>query len=254
MQTTIVTGFSGKGYDEYGKRFLDSFRKYNSGFDLHLYTDGVLPISMPLVKQYQQDQIKGLPQFLARWDKDKAATGCGEVGGWNKKECLNKYSYRYDAAKFCKMVYTMWSAAHLIVDSAEIPGSQYMIWLDGDTVVRKFIPVDLPTKALPDEYDFAYLGREPKHTETGFLVFKLPECLPILDSWVEFYDKDLFFQQKEWHSAFLFDRAREKHPGIKGFNLTPGGRGHVIHQCFVGTIFDHTKGRRKTKGRSPEAK
>ncbi len=248
METTIVTGFSHKGFVEYGLRFIVSFYKFRRGHKLLLYTDGGPTISGDCTKQLAQGSIHELQNFADRWKGVKTAEGKAPVPGWNDKERKNGYSYRFDAWKFCKMVYTMWAAAHRIT----APG--YMIWLDGDTAVRKDIPKDLAERALPSGYDYAYLGREPKHTETGFLVFRLPEALPILDAWADFYTSDSFTGQKEWHSAFLFDRAREKFPEIKGYNLTPGGRGHVIHKCWVGSIFDHCKGNRKTKGRSPEAR
>lgn len=249
MHTTIVTGFSAKGYAEYGRRFMDTFEKHNNGHRLHIYTDDV-----PLlggfaadVKQIQQHSIPGLEDFLARHATDKTVCGTADGGAWKPKETKAGYSYRFDAHKFCKMVFTMWAAAHHI-------GEGYMVWLDGDTVVRQDIPKDLAERALPDGQHIAYLGREPKHTETGFLVFKLPEALPVLDSWARFYSTDSFKQQREWHSAFLFDRAREHHAGVHCHNLTPGGKGHVIHKCWVGSIFDHQKGARKGMAKSPEAK
>ncbi len=248
METTIVTGFSGKGFAEYGLRFLKTFEAFNPGHRLLLYTDGTPALSSNALEQVEQRSIYDLSSFLSRWEGSKTCSGKAPVPGWNDKEKKNGYSYRFDAWKFCKMVYTMWAAAHRITEPC------YMIWLDGDTVVRRDIPKNLAERALPAGYDYAYLGREPKHTETGFLVFRLPEALPILDAWAAFYTSDSFTGQKEWHSAFLFDRAREKFPEIKGYNLTPGGRGHVIHKCWVGSIFDHCKGNRKTRGHSPEAR
>lgn len=249
MHTTIVTGFSAEGYDRYGRRFLETFEKHHNGHKLHIYTGGV-----PLlggfaadVTQRQQGDIEGLNAFLGRHGADKQVCGKADNGQWKPKEHKAGYSYRFDAHKFCKMVFTMWAAAHHI-------GEGYMVWLDGDTVVRQTIPKDLAERSLPEGQHIAYLGREPKHSETGYLVFKLPEALPVLDSWVRFYSEDTFKRQKEWHSAFLFDRAREHRPGVHCHSLTPGGRGHVIHKCWVGSIFDHQKGNRKGMAKSPEAR
>lgn len=253
MDTTIVTGFSHKGLGEYGDRFLQTFKKYNKPkIPLHVYT-GCIDKKIHGCKQFKQEEIEGLDEFLHYWRDDPTISGKHPVDRWNDKERKNGYSYRFDAMKFCKMVYTMWAAAHRLVEEGVFE-TDYMIWLDGDTVVRKDIPENLAVAALPAGYDFAYLGREPRHTETGFLVFRLPEALPILDSWVDFYESGKFIRQNEWHSAYLFDRARELHPDIHGYNLTPGGKGHVIHKCWVGKIFDHCKGNRKIRGRSPEAK
>lgn len=250
METVIVTGFSGKGFVEYGQRFIDTFLEFNSGYPLHLYTDGVPELGIDRIEQFEQSDITGLPEFLAEWDHLPMAAGKEPNDKMNAKERKNKYSYRFDAMKFCKMVYTMWFAANKLASK----GIEYMIWLDGDTVVRREIGTSLAERALPAGFDYAYLGREPKHTETGFLVFRLPDVLPILSAWVAYYKSGTYLFQKEWHSAFLFDRAREQFPEIAGYNLTPGGRGHVIHKCWVGGVFDHCKGNRKSKGRSPEAR
>lgn len=247
MQTTIVTGFSAKGFKEYGQRFMHSFEHYRNGHQLHLYTQDVPLLGGEGVKQSTQGSITGLDEFLDSCRDIPETCGLEDNGQWKPKEHKAGYSYRFDAFKFCKMVYTMHAAAHRI-------GKGYMIWLDGDTVVRQDIPTDMAEQTLPADCDYAYLGREPKHTETGYLVFRLPEALPLLDAWVNFYESGTFLEQKEWHSAFLFDRAREQCSEVKGHNLTPGGRGHVIHKCWVGKVFDHCKGARKTKGRSPEAR
>lgn len=245
MRTTIVTGFSAKGYGEYGRRFMETFAQHNSGHDLHVYTEDV-----PLLggcKQFQQGDIPGLNEFIRYAAGVPEAQGKKDNGSWRPKETRAKYSYRFDAFKFCRMVFTMHAAAHHI-------GEGYMVWLDGDTVVQRAIPEDLAERSLPGRKDYAYLGREPKHTETGYLVFRLPEALPLLNAWAHSYRHRTFLLEEEWHSAYLFDRARERCPGTRGHNLTPGGRGHVIHQCWVGGIFDHQKGARKGMKKSPEAK
>lgn len=245
QDTTIVTGFSAAGYVEYGQRFMESFKVHNPGYELFVFTDGSVPLHIE--HHYQQLDIPGLASSLTRWKNALQVHGKAPTDRWNDKERRAGYSYRFDMFKFCKMIYTMWGAAQMV-------STEYMIWLDGDTVVRKQLPPDLAERSLPEGFDYAYLGREPKHTETGYLVFRLPEVMPILDAWVGYCNDDSFKLQKEWHSAFLFDRARERFPEINGYNLTPGGRGHVIHKCWVGQYFDHCKGNRKKRGRSPEAK
>lgn len=240
----IVTAFNRNGYEQYGKRFLDS---YKASFALDVFTEGLN--HEYLSPGYQRDQmvIPGLKRFLDRHRDDLTIQGKQPVEQWNDKERRARYSYRFDAYKFCKMVYTMWRAA-------ELQQTGYMMWLDGDSVIRQRLPDDFFERFLPQDADYCYLGRGKKHTETGFLIFRLPECLPILRKWKDFYDTDDFLNYREWHSAFLFDRAREMFPDIRGHDLTPGGRGHVIHQCDVGKYIDHLKGNRKMRGRSPEAK
>jgi len=246
MQTTVVTAFSAEGYEQYGRRLIETYDRFGKALPLHVYSQDVHLIG-GCAQQFPQSVCPGLDLFLAECAQVPEACGRKDQGSWKEKEIKAQYSYRFDAFKFVKMVAVMHAAGHNL-------GAGYMVWLDGDTVVRKPIPLDLAERSLPKGCDYAYLGREPKHTETGYVVFRLPEALPILDTWVNFYWSWKFLKQTEWHSAYLFDRARGAHPDIKGHNLTPGARGHAIHQCWVGGIFDHCKGKRKAKGRSPEAK
>ena len=251
MQTTIVTGFSADGYEEYGERLIDSLDRFNPGLDVHVYASGMSNIPRECIdQQHKQEDITRLSAFLAEWGCSTAANG-KPSHKTNAKENRLGYSYRYDACKFSKMVFTMEHAAqHLVIEN----GCGYMVWLDGDNVARQDIPLDLAERSLPNGEDYAFLGREPKHSETGYLVFRLPEALPLLTAWADYYAEGTFIKQKEWHSAYLFDRAREQCKKLIGHNLTPGERGHVIHKCWVGSIFDHCKGKRKAKGRSPEAR
>lgn len=244
----FVTGFSGKGYEQYGRRFLDSFELHGLQYkDLIVYTHDFEDELRPWVTQRQQDEIPGLLEFLEKYSTPETQGRKDPGGKWKLKELANGYSFRFDAHKFCRMVFVMHHAATQCKH-------EFMVWLDGDTVVRKTIPRALVSRALPNDCAYAYLGRPAKYTETGFLVFRVPEILPILEAWVGYYKTGRFKKEAEWHSAWLFDRARVRFPDIRGHNLTPNGSGHVIHQCWVGSIFDHCKGKRKIRGRSPEAK
>jgi hypothetical protein len=248
QRVEIVTGFSDKGYAEYGHRFLDSYEKFGIHYrDLIVYTHGIKEQVRPWVTQREQNEIPGLLEFLDKYSNPTTQGRKDPDGRWKLKELANGYSFRFDAHKFCRMVFVMHHAATQCK-------YDHMVWLDGDTVVRKIIPPALISRALPKDCVYSYLGRPSKYTETGFLVFKVPEILPILEAWVGYYKTGRFLKESEWHSAWLFDRARIRYPDLRGHNLTPNGSGHVIHQCWVGTIFDHCKGKRKRRGRSPEAK
>ena len=251
-QTRFVTAMSLDGYKEYGKRFIDSFMKYANGYSLIVYGRKSLPELPDEIELRYKDSIREFDQLLSEFKRDPILCGTQEhpQKKWKDKEKLFGYSYRFDASKFCRMVVVMHHAARSL---AKMDGVKYMIWLDGDTVVRQDIPKDIVEKALNGK-DYAYLGRPGKYTETGFLVFDIERCMPILDKWVKYYTEGWYAFEKEWHSAWLFDRAREAYPDIVGHNLTPNGRGHVIHQCWVGKIFDHLKGNRKRAGRSREAR
>lgn len=250
--TLFVSGFSGAGYKEYGRKLISSFSQSNqNNYDFLVFHHDMKPFVHAKFRQKSQDDIPGLLEFIERNKANPMFDGTGYMSRWSDKERVKGYSYRFDAIKFCRMVYAMWYGAHY----AHNKGYEYMVWLDGDTVIRQTIPDFIAQRSLPNNESYAYIGRGKKHTETGYLVFKVEDCLPILDLWKDIYDTDNFKNYKEWHSAFLFDRAREEFPEIKGYDLTPGLRGHAMAQCWVGEIFEHNKGdKRKRMGRSPESK
>lgn len=250
-QTRFVTAMSYVGYQEYGRRFLTQFEKRGNGHKLVVYGRRQIPEVPDNVELRLKDHIPGLDPTISTLRKDPFACGKAEAFGhkWKDKELKDGYSYRFDAHKFCRMAIVTGHAAVRL----KAEGVRYMIWVDADMSVRQQIPDDIAERALEGK-DYAYLGRPGKYTETGFLVFDLKRSVPVAKRWADFYLKGNFKYEKEWHSAWLFDRARECYPDIVGNNLTPKGRGHVIHQCWVGKILDHLKGNRKKAGRSREAR
>jgi len=72
----------------------------------------------------------------------------------------------------------------------------------------------------------------------------------------ELYDKDIIYTLEEQHDSYIWDYARmkfERERNIKNFNIGDNKVGHVQARSVLGSIYDHTKGRRKLNGRSPEA-
>lgn len=251
MSDRFCTAFHPEGYKAYGHRLVDSYATYNNGFDLYVYASDLGSKEYPFdvhgptifIEQYA---IKELSEFQSRHKKNLEVQGKKDNGLWKDKDRRTGYNYRFDLLKFSKMIYVMWSEAH------RDPTGR-MVWLDGDCLLRKQLPDDFIDLALPDGYAYSYLGRGKKYSETGFLVFNLPDALPILDEWAGYCTNDTFFREKEQHSAYLFDRAREKHPDIKGYDLTPNGSGHPIYDCFVGEYISHLKGDRKYSGKCSQA-
>jgi hypothetical protein len=80
--------------------------------------------------------------------------------------------YLWNAAKFAVKVF-VWH------DAAERLERGILTWLDADTVIRQSVPVGLSMKMLRSA-DVAYLGRGAMHPETGYVVFRIPEALPLL--------------------------------------------------------------------------
>lgn len=245
MTVTVCTGFSPAGYEEYGKAFLDSFdRFWPKSVNLVAYTEE--PVDMPRGECRSLWSIPGIASFISR-HKDNAVyngRGVNLQAAASEKERRAGYSYRFDAVKFCRMAVIPAHAAQTIT------AGDILVWLDGDVVTYKDVPEGFIEDLLGDA-EVAYLGRDRKHSETGFIAFRIPHAIPLLDQYSDIFLSDRIFVLPEWHSAYVFDYARQQ-TDIDAKNLTPGGKGHVWFQSPLGDRLDHLKGRRKAVGRSRE--
>lgn len=231
---TVVTGWSKKGYEDYGRRFLRTYAKHmRKGTVLEVYDDD------------RQAGIKELADFLLRHEYNPEVHGKSPHFSWKDKEVAQGYSFRTDAYKFCRQVYSIW-------DGARRATTEYVAWFDGD--VRWHAECD-PVRdiigLLPSDKDLAFLGREPWHSEIGFQLYRVPEAMAMLYDFANYYTTDEFMTLHEWHSAFVFDKARRQ-SGIAAHNLTPEpGHHHVWMRSPLSRWSAHLKGNLKYV-KSPE--
>ena len=71
------------------------------------------------------------------------------------------------------------------------------------------------------------------------------------------YTEDLIYKEKQQHDSWIWDVVRlrfEEQHFVKNFNIGDNKNGHVQARSILGTVYDHTKGNRKLKGKSPEAR
>ena len=103
-----------------------------------------------------------------------------------------------------------------------------------------------------------YLGRGNHYSECGFLYFNLnhKDVFSYAHRMKSLYDTDGIYNLKEQHDSYVWDYVRKEFEkrGTKNFNIGDGKPGHVQARSILGTVYDHTKGNRKLKGRSPEAR
>ena len=245
MRVEVVTGWDDAGFEQYARRSVDSFFEcWPGNYSLTAYTEMMSPIKEPRFEERPSYQVGELWAFLGRHADRQEAMGRRPVAGWKHREHREGYSFRFDALKFCKM-------AFYAADAAKRTEADALVWLDADVLTYRYVPDDLIERLLAG-HDVAYLGREPKHSETGFVAFRNPGGLDVALAWAELYETDKIFALREWHSAFAFDVARRK-TGADCHNLTPGGRGHVWFKSELGQYTDHLKGnKRKRAGRSKE--
>lgn len=243
MKLTVITGWSPQGYQEYGAKFAETFHRYwPANVDLVVY--GEEPVSLPRGKFFKLSNIPGCMEFLDRHRHSKKANGREPQDHWKPAWKESGYNFRWDAWKFCRQGFIPFHVAQTI-------DAGLLCWLDGDVVTHSPIPEGFIESLLPSGKDVAYLGRAGAHSEIGFQLYRLPRALGMLEMFSDLYRKGAVFGMPEWHSAYVFDWAREA-TGISGHNLTPNGAGHVWFQSPLARFTDHLKGRRKAIGKSQE--
>lgn len=249
--STIVTGWSPKGWTEYGRRFAESFaRHWPAGVSLFAYVEA--PVDAPRVQCRDVLEIPGCRHFIERHGSDAFATGRKVAPTWKAGAVKAGYNWRHDAVKFCRQGFIPADAAR------KLPEGALFAWLDADVVTFSDVPAGFPFNLLPPGFDLAYLGRGAKHSEIGFQLYRNTGAARwMLEEFAALYATDRIFAEREQHSAFAFDLARRRaaeRVGLKAHDLTPGGRGHVWFDSPLGSCLDHLKGDRKAAGQSPERK
>lgn len=247
MLTTIVTSFSPAGYEQYGRRFIETFDRFFPGeIDLIVYAEHRFahnPDSRLDVRPLFGIDI--CADFVDEYSKIPLACGREVTPAWKAKDRADGYSFKTDAVKFCRKVFAIADAAR------RLPEARLLVWMDADSFTFAKVPSDFLCQLLGDA-DVAYLGRVGAHSECGFLAFRMPEAMPLIHRWELFYASGQFIRAREWHDSYLFDLARDDVQGLRYRDLTPGGRGHVWCGSPLGAYIDHLKGNRKTIGYSPE--
>lgn len=248
-KVAVVTTFSKAGFEQYGKRMINSFlQHWPDQVDLYVYPDE--PVPLPRVHRLYE-RLGPIPEkekFIEKYRGEPKFTGYldGTV-----------YNYKFDAIKFCHKPFALWHCMHNDLIGRDHPYDA-LIWLDADTLTHTDVPIKQVHKLFaPDRHAIQFLGRDFKYTECGYLYFNLRsgQARDLLEQWVGFYLSGTFRKQREWHDSWLYDQARIRFgPGF-GNNLTANlqrrnGGGHPLINSPLGKYLDHLKGDgRKVTGR-----
>lgn len=235
MKIGIVSTFSNRGYDEYGKYFVENLKKNLDGqVDVFLYVDDkkLFKTSSNIHKFDLEKLVPDLTQFKNR-NKDKTFK-----------------NFMWDAVRFSHKSYAIWHAA--TTSNVDI-----LIWLDADTEIINTISAEYLKTFLPDGCFTSYLGREG-FSETGFISFDLrnPYAKEFFSIFKNYYDTDKIYTLDAFTDCHVFDATRnelEKAGKIKGHNLTPLPTKHHFNQTFDGYMI-HFKGDKKEKREQTKAK
>ena len=243
----LVTSFNKKGFEEYGRRFIESFLEHWKDEHLIAYHGGDIDglIKHERVEYRRLEQIPGFQELEERLlESDPLYAG---VMQGPKDEPA--YNYRYDALKFFRKVFAITDAAKRT--------EGYLAWIDADCVVVRDVPEKFNQFLLPPSKFVAYLGRPEHYSECGFMVFNLDHaaCSEFMRHYRGIYETGAFRLCGEWHDSWLFDLVRELlQPPEK--NLAAGcDPSHPFVDSVLGRYIDHLKGpERKQLGKSPELK
>jgi len=229
LKIKTITTWNNKLYEEYAHRFKET---YNWPFPLKIYNED----------ECMMKAIPELKEFVER-NKDRQPYSDYKVKG---KEFLT------DGVRFSYKVYAY---THALM-TENVDG---LICIDADSVFYKKIDEEWVKKHLHrDECMMTYLGRGDNYSECGFLYFNLnhADTLAYANRMRSLYDTDGIYDLKEQHDSYVWDYARKEFErrGTRNHNIGDGKPGHVQARSILGVVYDHTKGNRKLKGRSGEAR
>ena len=229
LNIKVITTWNNNLFEAYAHRFQST---YNWPFELivHNEDDGML------------ENIPDLKKFI---DRNKHRQPQSDF----RKKGLD---FITDGVRFSYKVYAYTNA--ILYEEAD-----GLICIDADSVFHKKIDEQWIKKHIHrDNQMMAYLGRGKHYSECGFLYFNLnhADTLAYANKMKSMYDTDGIYNLKEQHDSYVWDYVRKEfeNKGTKNHNIGDGKPGHVQARSILGVIYDHTKGPRKLKGRSPEAR
>lgn len=251
MRYTVITTFHQAGLEQYGQRMIDTFEQHwPADVDLIVLAENCTPrTTRPNTRVV--DLLEASPDlraFVKRHENNPLAHGkAGPPDVFNPKK-----QFRWDAVRFCYKVFAKSVAADMI-------DSGWMIWIDADTVTHTPVSKQFLDSVCPSTTMISYLGRGEKyHSECGWVAYNLdaPECRQFVRDFVDMYNSDAIFKEREWHDSYIFDVLRKQIQDRNRFhNLNPswddkGLAGHPFINSELGKHMDHVKGDRKVQGHS----
>ena len=242
---------------------IDSFcQNWPKEVTLHIYPE----MCNPAVSDHEHvtlqrlEEVKELTDFKNRWKDVPKANGDVSADPVRSKRKDAGKGFKWHAIRFSHKVYA-------IFDCARKYDTDWLVWMDADTVCHSPISMADLERLIPNDQDLCYLGRKGKYSECGLYAMNLrsPIVRDFLKEFQRVYDdaENGIFTMEEWHDSFVFDRVREKFPQMKQLDwaahlsdLRPHkgnslGEGHPIINSEWGEWLDHLKGDdRKTLGHS----
>lgn len=262
MNFSVVTTFHQAGYDQYGRRMIETFLKnWPPEVILIVYAENctVTESAPNLIVRDLHESSQDLVTFKNKWKNVPKANGDVSNDPIRSQRKDAGKGFKWHAIRFAHKVYA-------IFDCAKKSNSDVLIWMDADTICHSPITIENLKSMIPQDKDLCYLGRKGKYSECGLYSMNLrsEQTQNFLKEFQRFYDdaENGIFTLAEWHDSFVFDAVKNKFPNLKKLDWAeklndlrprPGmssGEGHPLINSDWGAWLDHLKGDRKTLGRS----
>lgn len=248
MKYTVVTTFNADGYNRYGRRMIQTFlQTWPKEVNLVVYAEGctVTETASNLTVKDLAICSPELVAFKNKWRGVPKANGDVSTDPVRNKRKDAGKGFKWDAVRFSHKVYAIFA-------EAKVTNSDWIIWMDADTVCHS--PISLGFISAMFTQDLCFLGRRGKYTECGLygINLKTSNGQEFLKTFENYYNNDTIFTFAEWHDSYVFDEVRRAVPCQErdwtGHLIT--GEGHPLINSEWGAYLDHLKGDRKTLGRS----
>ena len=254
MKYTVITTFNDAGYKQYGQRMIQTFlQTWPAEVSLVVYAENCeVTESAPNLEVRDLGTVDALTKFKQTWRDVPRANGDVSTDPVRAKRKDSGKGFKWDAVRFAHKVYAIFHCAKNI-------RTDWLIWMDADTVCHSPVALADLDRLCPSNYDLCYLGRRGKYTECGLYAMNLQR--PVIERFLwdfqRMYDDadHGIFTLVEWHDSFVFDAVRQNHAlnslDWSGHLIT--GEGHPLINSDWGAYLDHLKGARKDQGRSRRA-
>jgi hypothetical protein len=251
MKYTVCTTFNADGYEKYGRRMIQTFLQTWPGeVTLVVYAEGcTVAETAPNLVVNDIGIVDSLTTFKEIWQGVPRANGDVSDDPARARRRDAGKGFKWDAVRFSHKVYSIFHCARSI-------STDWLLWMDGDTVCHSPITLADLDRLCPPDRDLCFLGRRHKYTECGLYAMNLatPNSRGFLQKFQRYYDdaEGGIFTLEEWHDSFVFDAVRKQcvlnELDWSGHLIT--GEGHPLINCEWGAYLDHLKGARKDLGRS----
>ena len=231
----VVTSFTEKGFEKYGKDCIESFYKY-------------WPKSVKLVVYYEGTNLRDGWKTINEVPQLKEWLGAIAPFQLMSGALFDQYDIQYDART---------NRVIFIQNHALRTFKGKVFWMDGDCITHSPVPETFLDEILPGDKMCCYLGREGFYdSETGFIGYNYqhPECEFFLKIMENTMFSGIIFSQPRWWDMAVVDWSRScfiaRDPAMKDVfvNLSdglPDGCMHPLINSRLGAFLDHKKGARK---------